>query len=177
MNKSLRKLLVILLTAAPSVWAQSAQQPSKPSPEIQKEGDYFVGNWKFTGETKPSPFGPGGQKFEADERLEWMPGGFFLMARSYDGDKWSGLTVIGYDENKKVLTHTSYTAAGKIETMEGTMQGETETWSGEVGSKHTKQRLTIKKLSPTAYTFKLEMAPEGGSWSLVYEGHAVKSPE
>jgi hypothetical protein len=179
MKRLLAEVLIMFLAVAYSVSAQTAQKPSKPSPELQKEGEYYVGNWKFTGETKPSPFGPGGQKFDASERLEWMPGGFFLMARSYEGDKWSGLTIIGYDENRKVLTHTSYTAKGTIETMEGTVQGDTETWSGtgEVRGKPTKQRLAIKKLSPTLYTFKFEMAPDSGNWSLVYEGKAAKTPE
>jgi len=178
MKSLLAAVPMMLLATASSIWAQAVPQPRKPSAELQKEGDYFVGNWKFTGETKPSPFGPGGQKFESSERLEWIPGGFFLMARSYEGDKWSGLTIIGYDENRKVFSHTSYTATGKIETMDGTVQGDTETWSGDrkVDGKPTKQRMTIKKLSPTRYAFKLEMAPENGNWSLVYEGQAVKTP-
>jgi hypothetical protein len=178
MKMSLAKVPVMLLATASLVWAQTTQKPGNPSAELRKEGDYFVGNWKFTGETKASPFGPGGQKFESSERLEWMPGGFFLLARSYDGDKWSGLTIIGYDEKRKVFTHTSYTAKGEIETMEGTEQGDTETWSGnrKVDGKPAQQRMTIKKLSPTLYTFKLEISPEGGNWSPVYEGRAVKTP-
>jgi hypothetical protein len=178
MKRLLAKVLITLFVTASSVWVRAAQTPPKPSPEVQKEGNYFVGNWKFTGETKPSPFGPGGQRFEASERLEWMPGGFFLMARSYEGDKWSGVTVIGYDENRKVFSHTSYTESGKIETMEGTVQGDTDTWSGEgtARGKPVKQRMTIKKLSSTSYTFKMEVAPENGNWSLVYEGQAVKTP-
>src|SRR6266496_1320651 len=161
MKSLLAAVPMMLLATASSIWAQAVPQPRKPSAELQKEGDYFVGNWKFTGETKPSPFGPGGQKFESSER-----------------DKWSGLTIIGYDENRKVFSHTSYTATGKIETMDGTVQGDTETWSGDrkVDGKPTKQRMTIKKLSPTRYAFKLEMAPENGNWSLVYEGQAVKTP-
>jgi len=171
----------MLLATASSVWAQATPQPHKPSPELQKEGDYFVGNWKFTGETKASPFGPGGQKFDSSERLEWLPGSFFLMARSYDGDKWVGLTIIGYDESKKQFTHTTYTAAGGIEVMAGTAQGDTESWTGDAkaGGKPVKQRLTIKKLAPALYTFKMEMAPENGkdsgNWSVVYEGQAVKT--
>lgn len=177
MKRRFANVPIILLVLGSSIWAQDAAKPHRPSPELQKEGDYFVGNWKFTGETKPSPFGPGGKKVEASERLEWMPGGFFLMARSYEGDKWSGVTIIGYDEDRKDFTHTSYTATGKVETMEGTVQGDTSIWSedGKVGGKPVKQRFTIKKLSPTSYTFKLEIAPESGAWSVVYEGQAVKT--
>lgn len=59
-----------------------------------------------------------------------LPVWFFLTARSHEGDKWSGLTISGYDENTKVLTNTSYTAKGTVETREGTVQGDTGTWSG-----------------------------------------------
>lgn len=178
MKTSFAAVLITLLAAASSVLAQAVPQPRNPSPELQREGDYFVGNWKFTGETKTSPFGPGGRKFEASERLEWLPGGFFLMARSYEGDRWAGLTIIGYDETKKLFTHTTYSAAGEIEVMAGTAKGDIELWTGEakLAGKPVKQRFTIKKLSSTLYTFKLEMAPESANWSLVYEGQAMKTP-
>ena len=175
------KMLTILLLASfmfvCSAWPQAAPETPKPNPELQKEGDYFVGTWKFTGETKPSPLGPGGKKFESSERLEWLPGGFFLVARSYQGEQWRQLTVIGYDEKKKVFTHTSYNAHGHIESMEGTVRGDTETWSTEAksGGKLVKQQFIVKKLSPTLYTFKFEVMPEGGPWSVVYEGQAVKT--
>src|SRR6266496_1306835 len=176
MKSLLAAVPMMLLATASSIWAQAVPQPRKPSAELQKEGDYFVGNWKFTGETKPSPFGPGGQKFESSERLEWIPGGFFLLARSYEGEKWTQLTIIGYDEKKEILTHTTYNTRGEIEVMEGTAQGDIEIWSGEgkVSGKPVKQRLTIKRVSPTSYTFKFEMAPRGGNWSLVYEGEGNK---
>lgn len=178
MKSLLSSVLVMLLASASALWSQTAPQPRKPSAELQKEGDYFVGNWKFTGETKPSQFGVGGQKFDASERLEWLPGGFFLMARSYEGEKWSGLTIIGYDEDKKVFTHTSYTSTGKVEVMTGTSQGDTELWTGDVSVHGTpaKQRFTIKKVTPTLYTFKFEIARESNNWALVYEGQAVKTP-
>jgi hypothetical protein len=177
MKKLLVRILIMFLTVSTSISAQTAQQSRKPSPEFQKEGEYYVGDWMLTGETKPSPFGPGGQKFDASERLEWMPGGFFLMARSYEGAKWSALTIIGYDKNKRVFTHTRYTETGEIETMEGTVHGETEIWSGngELRGKLTKQRLIIERRSPTLYTFKGEIAADSGNWSVVYEGQAIKT--
>jgi Protein of unknown function (DUF1579) len=176
MRALLAVILTVMLACASSARAQTSQPTHKPSSELQKEGDYYVGNWKLTGETKTSPFGPGGQKFESSERLEWIPGGFFLLARSYEGEKWTQLTIIGYDEKKKILTHATYNARGEIEVMEGTAQGDIEIWSGEgkVSGKPVKQRLTIKRVSPTSYTFKFEMAPRGGNWSLVYEGEGNK---
>jgi hypothetical protein len=169
-------ILTVMLACASSARAQTSQSAHKPRSELQNEGDYYVGSWKLTGETKTNPFGPGGQKFESYERLEWTPGGFFLLARSYEGEKWTGLTIIGYDEKKKIFTHTSYNSRGEVEIMEGTAQGDTETWSGDgkVGGKPVKQRLTIKRVSPTFYMFKFEMAHRDGDWSLVYEGQGTK---
>ena len=170
--------LLSVALLAPLGNAQSSPQARKPNPELHAQNDYFVGTWKLTGETKPSPFTPGGQKFESTEQLEWMPGGFFLVARSYEGNQWRGMTIIAYDENAKVFTHTTYSAGGEIEVLKGTAQGDTETWSAErqVKGKPVKERMTIKKVSPVLYTFKFEMAPEGGDWSLVYEGQGSKTP-
>lgn len=187
-RRSMKTLLSAVLTATlaitPSIRTHAAPQPhepspqpAEPSPELRKEGDYLVGNWRLVGETKRSPFGPGGEKFESSERVEWIPGGFFLVARSYQDDKWMGLTIIGYDQNRKVLTHTTYNATGEVEVMERTDDaGGTETWSGKVDGKPVKERLIIKKVSPVLYTFRFEMAPEGGRWSLVHEGKGVKVP-
>jgi len=171
-------LIFIALGGATSTSAQSSPQ-SQPTPSAElKQQDYFVGTWRLTGETKASPFGPGGQKFDSTERLEWMPGGFFLIAHSFDRDKLVGLTIIGYDENAKTLTHTSYSAGGKVEVMRGTTQGDTVTFyqDGQVKGKSVKERMIIKKVSPVLYTFKFEIAPEGGDWSLVYEGNGAKTP-
>ena len=171
-------LVFIVLGGAASTRVQSSpQSQTTPSAEL-KQQDYFVGTWRLTGETKASPFGPGGQKFDSTERLEWMPGGFFLIAHSFDRDKLVGLTIIGYDENAKALTHTSYSAGGKVEVMRGTSQGDTVTFyhDGQVKGKPVKERMIIKKVSPVLYTFKFEIAPEGGDWSLVYEGNGAKTP-
>jgi hypothetical protein len=177
MKKLLLISLITALSVASSTSALTAQQSKKPSPAFQKEGQYYVGYWTLTGKTIRSPFGPGGQKFDASERLEWMPGDFFLMARSYEGTKWSAVTIIGYDEKEHVFTHTRYTATGAIETMEGTVHGDTEIWSGngEVRGKLMKQRLIIKKLSPALYTFKSEISQDGLGWSTVAEGKGIKS--
>jgi len=35
-------------------------------------------------------------------------------------------------------------------------------------------RYIVKQLSPTSYTFKFEMAPEGGDFATVMEGKASK---
>jgi hypothetical protein len=172
-----RTLVAFIFIHACAVWAAepTSSQP-KPNPELKKQ-DFFVGNWTLKGETKSSPFGPGGQKFQSTERLEWMPGESFLVARSYSGGKWAELTVIGYDPNEKVFTHTSFNASGKTEAWKGTADDNTWVWTKKetVGGKPVTERMTINKTSPASYSFKVEMEPEGGGWSTVVEGSGVKT--
>jgi hypothetical protein len=176
--KTIRAVAFItILGITASAYSQSSQQTQQqPSPELRELQGYFAGNWALSGETKASPFAPGGQKFTSTERLEEMPGGFFLVAHSYDRNKWVGLTIIAYDQNAKEFTHTTYSATGKVEVMKGTAQGDTLTWyqDGKVQGKPVKERMTIKKVSPVLYTFRFEIAPEQGDWSLVYEGKGEK---
>jgi hypothetical protein len=170
-------LVAFIFIHAWAVWAgEPASLQPKPNPELKKQ-DFFVGNWTLTGETKSSPFGPGGQKFQSTERLEWMPGEFFLVAQSYAGGKWMELTVIGYDPNEKVFTHTSFNASGKAEVWKGTADDKAWVWTKKeaVNGKPVTERMTINKTSPTSYSFKVEMEPEGGSWSTVVEGSGTKT--
>lgn len=178
MKAILAAALIIVVGHATLTRAQSSS-PAQASPSAQMHGEqgYFVGTWTLSGETKASPFGPGGKKFTASEKLEWMPGEFFLVAHSYDQNKWVGLTIIAYDENAKVFTHTSYSASGDVEVMKGTAQGDTVIWSADskVKGRPVRERMTIKKVSPVLYTFTFEIAPDPGDWSLVYEGKGVKT--
>jgi hypothetical protein len=172
-----RTLVAFIFIHACAVWAgEPASSQAKPNPELKKQ-DFFVGNWTLTGETKSSPFGPGGQKFQSTERLEWMPGECFLVAHSYSGGKWVELTVIGYDPNEKAFTHTSFKASGKAEVWKGTADDDTWIWTKKetVGGKPVTERLTINKTSPTSYSFQVDMEPEGGSWSTVAEGSGIKT--
>jgi hypothetical protein len=135
-----------------------------------------VGTWTLTGETKASPFARGGAKSASTERLEWLPGGFFLVAHSYERDTLIGLTVISYDERSGLVTHTSYRGSGEVEVMRGTVNGNTMILSehGNVGGGPVQQRMTIRKISAELYTFTLEMARGRDNWSLVYEGKGIK---
>src|SRR5262252_5696386 len=106
MKHSTTAFLFLMLFGAISVVAQSPRAAG-PSPELKKQ-DFFVGTWELEGVTKSSPFGPGGQKFKGTESLEWMPGGFFLLVHEYSGAKLTGVTIIGYDSQEKVFTHTKF---------------------------------------------------------------------
>jgi len=170
--------LVIALVSAGVVAIQNPQQPPTPGPEVKKL-DYFAGDWKSEGEIKPGPMGPGG-KFSGTEHNEWMPGGFFLLSHSTETSSMgngTGVGVYGYDRDKKVYTFDEFNSAGETVHAKGTLAGDTWTWTSDemMQGKMTHGRYTVKVTSPTAYTFKLEFQPEGGTWANVFEGKATKT--
>jgi Protein of unknown function (DUF1579) len=161
-----------------TVAAQNPTPPPAPGPEVKKL-DYFAGTWKTEGEMKPGPMGPGG-KFTGTDHNEWMTGGFFLLSHgsgtSSTGNE-STLGIFGYDPNEKVYTFHEFSSTGETVHAKGTVAGDTWTWTNEdkMGGKTVKGRYTVKVISPTAYTAKLEFQPEGGEWSTVFEGKATKT--
>ena len=58
----------------------------------------------------------------------------------------------------------------------GTVQGDTWTYTDEglMGGQKMKTRVTIKELSPTEYTFKMEMAGPDGKWAPMMEAKSTK---
>jgi hypothetical protein len=158
-------------------FAVAQTPPHAPSQELKKQ-EFFVGSWRLDGVTTQSPFGPGGAKFSSSEDLEWMPGGFFLVAHSYAGGKLAGVTIIGYDSEHKVFTHASYNSTGETELWTGTAQSDSWVWTRQrkLIRKPVDERLNIKKTSPTSYSFSVEIKPtDGDSWSTVAEGVGTKT--
>lgn len=169
---------VMILVCAALVAAQNPPPAPTPAPEIKKL-DYFAGNWKSEGDMKPSSFGPGG-KFTATEHNEWMDGGFFLLTHGNETTPMgsgTGMGVFGYDTNEKVYTFHEFNSMGESVHAKGTLAGDTWTWTNEekMQGKTMRGRYTVKTISPTSYTFKFEMAPEGGDWSTIMEGKATKT--
>ena len=166
----------VLILAAVSA---SAQMPTpKPGPE-HKKLDYYIGAWTLDGEMKSGPMGPGG-KFTGSETDEWLPGGFFVQAHeSYKSPMGEGtaLAVIGYDSNAKTYTYHSFASDGQTENSTGTFDGDTWTWNSDenMGGQTMKGRYSVKVLSPTSYTFKFELSPDGTNWSTIMEGKATKT--
>jgi Protein of unknown function (DUF1579) len=166
--------IVLLATAS---FAQ--MEKSKPAPELKKL-DYFAGNWTSEGDVKQSPMGPGG-KVTMDERSEWMEGEYFLVIRS----KWtsaamgngSGVAFMGYDTNDKVYTYDEFNSGGEATHAKGVVDGDTWRWTNDMkmGPQIMKGRYTVKIVSPTLYTYKYEVSPDGTNWNTVVEGKDTKS--
>jgi hypothetical protein len=170
-------LLLAVMVCAVMAATQTPPAPPKPGPEVKKLG-YFAGTWKMEGEMKASPMGPGG-KFAGTERNQWMEGGFFLVSRSEGTSPMGtekGLAIFGYDANEKAYTYQEYNSMGEAFLAHGAVSGDTWTWTNEqkMEGKMMKARYTVKVTSPTSYTFKFEMQPEGGAWATVMEGTATK---
>jgi hypothetical protein len=175
-RRTLLACITLLFCVALSAPAQTDDTP-KPAPELKKL-DYFVGTWAAQGELKPGPMGPGG-KFTDTNRVQWMDGGFFLVTHSeFNGAMGKGTETayMGYDSTDKSYTYDSFSSQGEVDHAKGNLDGDTWTWQSEtrVGSQTMKGRLTMKVLSPTAYTFKFEISPDGASWTTILEGKDQK---
>jgi|SRR5882672_971254 len=157
----------------------SAQPPAaKPGPE-HKKLDYFTGNWTSEGDVKPGPMGPGG-KVTVSEDSKWMDGGYFVVMHStFKGGAMgdgTGVSYMGYDPQEKVYTYDEFNSMGEVVHAKGTLEGDTWTWTNEMkmGPQTFKGRYITKIVSPTSYTYKFEVSPDGTNWSLVMDGKQTK---
>jgi hypothetical protein len=159
----------------------SAAEPQapKPGPEHKRLG-YFVGNWTTEGEMKAGEMGPGG-KITATDKCTWFEGGFAVVCHS-DGTTPMGASksigILGYSPEEKVYTYSGVDNSGMTMTTipHGKIQGDTWTYDDEsmMGGKKVKSRVIIKELSPTAYTFKMDMQSPDGKWATVMESKSTK---
>jgi Protein of unknown function (DUF1579) len=155
-----------------------AQGPPPPAPELKKL-DYFVGTWSMDGDVKPGPMGPGG-KSTGTSKYEWMDGNYFLVAHGTFGGvmgEGSETSYMGYDSGKNAYTYDAFNSIGMHETATGKLDGDTWTWlfDENMGGMTMKGRFTMKILTPTSYTYKFELSPDGGSsWNVFMDGKATK---
>ena len=157
----------------------AAQTPPKPGPEHQRLG-YFVGKWTTDGEMKPGPMGPGG-KMTSNDTCEWFEGRFAVICHA-DGKTPMGpsksVGLMGYSTEEKAYTYYGLdnSAMTMASVPRGTVKGDTWTYTDEsmMGGQKMKTRVTIKELSPTSYTFKMEMQGPDGKWMAAMESKSTK---
>ena len=161
------------------VVAAQAPQP-KPGPEHKRLG-YFVGKWTAEGKMEASPMGPGG-KMTSTDTCEWFQGGFAVICRA-DGTSPMGpgksLGIMTYNPDEKVYTYYGVDSSGMMAMTSiprGTVQGDTWTYTDEsmMGGQKVKSRVTIEEVSPTEYTFKMEMQGADGKWMPLMESTSKK---
>ena len=155
-----------------------AQTAPAPAPELKKL-NFLVGDWTATGTANPGPGMPGG-KFSSSSHFEWMEGNYFLVSHG-DFDlpgmgRGKEIAVFGYDPDRKAYTYNAFNSMGQAESATGKIDGDTWTWLSEehFGGMSMKGRFTMKVLSPTSYTMKFELSPDGTSWNPGMEGKATK---
>jgi Protein of unknown function (DUF1579) len=176
---SLFAAFTVLSAAGPEFAAAQAAEAPKPGPEHQRLA-YFVGKWNAEGELKPGPMGPGG-KFTSSDKCEWFEGRYSVICHS-EGKMPMGqsksIGILGYSTEEKVYTY--YGVDNSNMTMasvpKGTVRGDTWTYTdqGTMGGKKFKSRVTIKELSPTEYTFRMEMQGPDGKWAPMMESKNTK---
>jgi hypothetical protein len=172
---------VVVVSLAGAQLAETAQAPQapKPGPEHQRLG-YFVGKWTGEGEMKPSPFGPGG-KMSSTDTCEWFEGRYAVICHS-EGKTPMGLSksigIISYSPEEKIYTYYSVDNSNMTMTTvpRGTVQGDTWTYTDEsmMGGNKVKSRVTIKEISPAAYTFRMELQGPDGKWASMMESKNTK---
>jgi Protein of unknown function (DUF1579) len=157
--------------------AQAPQGPPKPGPEVKRMG-YFIGTWKEVGTAHMKDMqGPEGP-MTTTTKYEWLPGGFFVIAHS-DGTSSMGsdkeVAVMGWNPNKKMYTYNAFDSMGGADVATGTLNGDTWSWTAdEMGGMPMKVRVTIKEVSKTEYTFKMEVSKDGNTWTTGMESTSTK---
>ena len=173
--------LAIVIAAACYNVRPAAQEPQKPVPTAEhKRLGYFVGKWTSEGEMKASPMGPAG-KVSGSDTCEWFAGNFSVVCHTEGKSPMGPMKSIGimsYSTEEKVYTYYGVDNTGMTMSSvpKGTRQGDTWTYldEGTMGGQKYKARITLKELSPTKYTFKMEMQGPDGKWAPMMEATATK---
>jgi Protein of unknown function (DUF1579) len=172
-------LAVVVLCALLTAVAMQGQAPPAPALELQKL-DFITGHWTVEGTANMGPPGTPATKWSETSDGEWMDGKYFLVEH-FDMDlgpmgKGKLMAVYGYDSDNKVYTRTAFDSWGEAQKSTGTVNGDTWTWLSDehMGGQPMKGRFTMKVLSPTSYTMKFEMSPDGTTWMTPVEGTATK---
>lgn len=181
MRSVLYSLVVCTVLSVMSLQVAAAQggQPPKPGPENEKLA-YFVGKWSVEGDMKPGPMGPGG-KFTSNDNCEWFDGHYSVICHS-EGTTPMGpaksIGILGYSPEEKVYTYYGVDNSGMTMSSvpKGTVAGDTWTYldQGTMGGQKYKSRVVIKQVSPTSYTFKMDMQGPDGKWMPMMESKNTK---
>lgn len=176
MKKIIGVVAIFVLMMGVSMRAQ-APQAAPPGPEVKQLG-YFIGTWKEVGTAHMGAMqGPEG-KITSTVKYEWLSGGFFLVAHSDTVSSMGTnkeMSVFGWDDAKKNYTYHSFDDMGGLDTATGALNSDTWTWiASEMGGSPAKVRITIKEVSKTEYTFKMDVSEDGNTWMTAIETTSTK---
>jgi hypothetical protein len=171
--------IAVLCIAVLAADAGAQRQAPKPGPEL-KLFEVAIGTWRFEGEVKPSPFGPGG-KVSGTERYEWMPGGFFMqLNRDGKGPLGDFKThiIFSYDPITKKYTGTLFDNSGAFESSTVSIDGNVWHWTGNGHAgdgKPVHERCTMT-YSPNGASMdlKCEASADAKVWAPEFEANYTK---
>lgn len=121
--------------------------------------------------------GPEG-KMTTTTKYEWLSGGFFVVGHS-DGMSSLGpdheMSVMGWNSDKKMYTYNAFDNTGQADVATGTVNDDTWSWTADnMGGTPMKLRVTIKEVSKTQFTFKMEVSQDGTTWMTAVESTSTK---
>lgn len=179
MKRSSAAILFIVAALILTTSAFAQMGPPTPAPELKKL-DFMAGDWSVEGTLIAGPPGTPATKFSSNDHGEWLDGNFFLVIHSDVNSEAMGkakdLAVLGYDSDKKTYTYTHYNSMGQTSMSTGTVGSDTWNWASEesYGGMSFKVKTTMKVLSPTSYTMKVEMSPDGANWMTALDVKGTK---
>jgi hypothetical protein len=178
-GSTLLALSMAVVIGLPTTALGQAPAPAKPGPEHQRL-NYFVGKWTVVGEAQASPMSPAG-KFTSTDTCEWFDGRFAVVCRSVGktpAGPMKSIGIMSYSADQKLYTYYGTDSSGMTMTSvpRGTVQGDTWTYDDEgvFAGQKMKIRVTLKELSPTSYTFKMEIQGPDGKWAPIMESKSTK---
>lgn len=163
--------------AAPSVVAAQPKALTRNA-EVEKLG-YYVGTWEGHGETGGGPLGSPG-KLASRQTCEWFAGRYQVICRGIEqgpSGKRQFLNVLAYDDAAKAYTEYSVSSRGEAEyDRGGSLVGDTLTFivDSDANGKPARFRYSETHVSSQRYTYRAEVAVDGGKWSELAKGEIVR---
>ena len=130
---------------------------------------------------KPGEMGPGGKVSFRDE-CEWFEGHFAVVCHSAGRAPTGAMQSMGimsYSPEEKAYTWYGVDNSGMTmaSVPHGTVNGNTWTFTDEsrMGGNMVKSRVTIREVSPTEYTFTMDLQQPDGKWAQLMESRSTKT--
>jgi hypothetical protein len=166
----MRTLIALIMASCFTglAYAQQANPPAKPGPELRKLAVY-LGQWKSEAESKAGPLGPA-DKITGRATGEMIFRGFFLEWRWKDQGTTTGtrgFEILSYDPLNKNYASSSYSDDGSASSGAYVIEGNISTFLGKlvVGGKQYGWRATeVFAADLMTFTRKEEISVDGKTW-------------
>lgn len=176
----MRKLVLsgfpLLLLA---VSTQAIAQAQQPGPDAKKL-EAFVGAWRYEGDAKASPVGPGA-KISGTQTGRMVMNGFALEWKGaekgpFGGVQWGEMDV--YDASSKSYPYFGYQTDGTTWSGSNVVSGNTWKATGTMTSKGTSYKFRAEgsfSADGKVWTWKSEISADGKTWAPWTQGTMTKS--